>query len=290
MNLLDELRKIKPDFKEFIQQEILDTRNNLVGSRCYGINNSGDSFSGGTSSSKETALRIAIAEAFERSLFYKICENEMTKVEFEINNFPSTSGFAAGYDENPTRFRAICEGVERWAWSKWIDDNFILDPYYEVPKLSPLSLHLLSDFKDHLWFKKEISIEGFKNEIFNLSIVIFLGITDQGIFPGSRVSTIADELYEHPIIEAHRNLINFQLNQESQNAPHDIIEQRTYYFGSNKDIAFNQIKKAHKQDWPQPEILLLKKFDTNIPSVFLYRCLLKDFIGWHEGPKDRFVY
>jgi hypothetical protein len=120
--------------------------------------------------------------------------------------------------------------------------------------------------------------------------VIFLGLTNNGIFPGSRVSTDSDDLYEHPVIEAHRNLINFKLNNESANSSGDIIEQRSMYFGQNKKLALEQIEAASEKIWPEPHLSLLKKFETNIPELFLYRCLFKDFIGWHEGTKERFVY
>lgn len=290
MDLLIELKKLNPSFLEFIHQNIVAENGDILGSRYYGINENGDSFSGGTSSDKEIALRIAVAESFERSLFYIIANDEKLKKEFEIIKFPSSSGFAAGFEDCSTRFRAICESVERWAWSKWIDEHFeILE---EVPnqKLSKLTNHLMNDFIDFKWLRKEFQIEVSSTETMKLTLVIFLGLTEDGIFPGSRVSTNFDDLYEHPVIEAHRNLINFKINHENSNSAGDIIEQRSMFFGKNKKIAINQIKKAIKKDWPNPSIFLLKKFETNIHEVFLYRCLLNDFVGWHEGARDRFVY
>lgn len=290
MNLLEELKRINPDIVEFIQQEILDNNGNIVGSRCYGINKSGDSFSGGTAASKDTALRVAIAEAFERSLFYRVLDDEKLKQDFDLVNYPSTSGFAAGFDDKPTRFRAICEGLERWAWSKWIDEHFKIEEDKTQKKLSNLTSHLLNDFIDNRWFRKELEVEISPKEKIKLSLVIFLGLTDNGVFPGSRVSTKSDDLYEHPVIEAHRNLINFKLNNEDTASTGDIIEQRTMYFGQNKKLALEQIETASKNTWPLPKLSLLKNFETNIPEVFLYRCLFKDFIGWHTGTKERFVY
>ena len=290
MNLLEELKRINPDAVEFIQQEILDSNGSVIGSRCYGIDNNGDSFSGGTAAYKDTALRIAIAEAFERSLFYQLTKNDKLKAEFDLINYPSTSGFAAGFDDKTTRFRAMCEGVERWAWSKWIDEHFKIEEDATSKKFSKLTKHLFNDFIDTQWFRKEFEIEISPREKMKLSLVIFLGLTENGIFPGSRVSTNSDELYEHPVIEAHRNLINFKLNTKSTSSTGDIIEQRSMYFGLNKKLALEQIKIASKNIWPEPKLSLLKKFETNIPNVFLYRCLLKDFIGWHDGSKERFVY
>lgn len=288
--MLEELKKINSNIVEFIQQDIVDITGNIIGSRCYGINTKGESFSGGTAVNKETALRIAIAETFERSLFYQIASNEELKREFDLINYPSTSGFAAGFNEQPARFRAICEGVERWAWSKWIDEHFKIEEDLGDKKFSKLTDHLLNDFNEIRWFRKEFDIELSTNEKIKLSLVIFLGLTDDGVFPGSRVSTDTDDLYEHPVIEAHRNFINFKLNSESIKCNGDVIEQRTMFFGKNRKLALRQIEAATKNIWPQPKLSLLKKFETNIPEVFLYRCLFKDFIGWHEGPKERFVY
>lgn len=290
MNLLDKLKILNPDILEFIHQDIIGHNGKTIGSRCYGMNNKNEAFSGGTSSNRDTALRIAVAEAFERSFFYKIIEQKKLEKEFELINFPSTSGFAAGFDDKPTRFRAICEGVERWVWSKWIDEKFKIDEDTLTKKLSPLAEHLLSDFKECIWFKKDFFVPISPRENLNLSIVIFLGFTENGVFPGSRVSTMRDDLHEHPVIEAHRNLINFKLHLQSPKECKDIIEKRTFFFGDNKQIALNQIKDSTKNEWPTIELQLLKKFETNIPEVFLYRCLFKDFIGWHSGGTERFVY
>lgn len=290
MNLVEKLKKINPNILEFIHQDIVDSSGHIIGSRCYGMNDKHEAFSGGTASSRDTALRIAVAEAFERSLFYKIAAKENLKQEFDVINFPSTSGFAAGFDDNFTRFRAICEGVERWAWSKWIDGRCKIAEVKSDKKLSKLTMHLLSDFKECMWFKKDFEVTVSVKEKINLSLVIFLGITENGVFPGSRVSTEQDELYEHPVIEAHRNLINFKLHQNNPKECRDIIEKRTMFFGDNKKIALAQINNAVLDNWPRLELHLLKRFETNIPEVSLYRCLFKDFIGWHEGDIERFVY
>lgn len=290
MNLLEELKNLNPEILEFIHQDILDHDGNTIGSRCYGMTSSGDVLSGGTASTKENALRIAVAEAFERSLFCKIIEQDNLKYDFNLINFPSTSGFAAGFDDSSTRFRAICEGVERWAWSKWIDQHFQIEKDTNEKKLSKLSSHLEKDFLECRWFKKDFEVEISPKDKMNLSLVIFLGLTEDGIFPGSRVSTDQDDLYEHPIIEAHRNLINFKLHKIKPMQKMDIIEQRTMHFGNNKTNALSQIEKAIRIDWPKIELQILRKYETNIPDLFLYRCLFKDFIGWHAGDVDRFVY
>lgn len=233
---------------------------------------------------------MAVAEAFERSFFYKIICDEKLKMELDLVNYPSTSGFAAGFDETSTRFRAICEGVERWAWSKWIDEHFKIEEDIGKKLNSKLTAHLLNDFTDCKWFRKDFFVEVSPAEKIKLSLVIFLGLTNDGIFPGSRVSTKIDNLYEHPVIEAHRNLINSKLRDQNTRGTGDIIEQRVFYFAKNKKLALEQIAMASKQNWPELQLSLLKNIQTNIPEIFLYRCLFKNFIGWHEGARERFVY
>lgn len=291
MDLLDLLKKINPNFLEFITQDIVDDGKNLLGVKCFGVDKDANVFAGGTGTTKDLAIRIAIAEAFERSLFLNLCKDTKLCEEFDIANFPTSSGFAVGFDEKSTRFRAICEGLERWVWSKWIDEHFIIPE--EAPNesvLSPLTQHLLKSFDKTYWYKKEFSLNVSPNEKLKLSIVIFLGCAQGGIFPGSRVSTKADDLYQHPVIEAHRNLSNALLDKTQTFICRDIIQERTMFFAKNKEMALSQIACANQTDWPAPEIGLLRKLDTKSSQVFMYRCLLRNFVGWHLGPVERFVY
>lgn len=291
MNLLKLLQKINPNFQEFVTQEICDEQGNVLGTKCFGVEKDSNVFAGGTALQKDIAIRIAIAEAFERSYLSVIYNNPDLINEFDLTNFPSSSGFAVGFDERSTRFRAICEGLERWVWSKWIDEHFIISP--EEPRLSslsPLTIHLLKSFDKTYWFKKEFALNISPTEKLNLTIVIFLGCNKNGIFPGSRVSTSGDDLYQHPVIEAHRNLSNALLDQKTPQVAQDIIQERTLFFAHNKALALVQVSKAINADWPMPELHLLKKFDTDSSEVFMYRCLLQNFIGWHLGSVERFVY
>src|SRR5690606_24110979 len=246
-------------------------------------------FSGGTSSNLEAAKRIAVAEAFERSLLSEIAKDSNSRKDFLIEENPSSSGFAAGFKQENTEFRALCEGLECWAWSKWIDDGYKVLRVNKPEKLTKLTKYLLSPFKENLWFSKSFQIM-FKNNILNLNFVVFLGCSENGIFSGSRVSTSMDELWEHPVIEAYRNYKNFLLYSQAKFPLTDIIQKRVIYFAKNKQCAIDQINRASREDWPQPEILLLKDYRTNHPEVFLTRCLMKNFLSWNLGDVSRFVY
>ena len=156
--------------------------------------------------------------------------------------------------------------------------------------LSSLANYLSKPFNETYWFEKNFKIQTNDFKELKLKFVVFLGCTNTGIFPGSRVSTEEDDLFEHPIIEAHRNYLNFQLHLNSPINLTDIIQKRTVFYGSNKDLALRQVINATNDNWPLPKIKLLKEFKTDHPNLFLYRCLFEDFIGWHEGDVTRFVY
>lgn len=288
-DLLKELRKIHPQFKEIIVQNI-DSDNRIIGYKAISRCQNSLTISGGTSKDHYQAIRIAISEAFERIIVKKIFQDHVLKNEFLLNEYPSTSGFAAGFNKKNTQFRAICEGLERWSWSKWIDQSFKIDQIDEPSLLSELSMHFRKYFKQAYWFEKKFNLYADSLGFLNLHLVIFLGFTDEGVFPGSRVSTIDDNLYEHPVIEASRNYENYLLNKKTNIDSDNIIKERVIFFGENKQIALKQVNQATKTDWPQPKIRLLKDYDTGHPEIFLTRCLMQDFIGWHEGDVTRFVY
>lgn len=282
------LFKLNPSIQAINLQEILDDGISL-GWNCFIKSTSSDAFAGGTAKNKETALRIAIAEAFERSFLEYIHTQKHLKDSFLIQEYPSSSGFAAGFNKKRTQYRAICEGLERWAWSKWIDEGFKLDSFFPK-KLSNLAEYLSRSFNETYWFEKKFEVDIGDSLKKKLKFIVFLGCTNTGVFPGSRVSSEADELLEHPIIEAHRNLLNYQLYLQSPSNLNDIIQERTIFYANNKVLALNKVKNATNYVWPSPEIKLLKEFQTDHPDLFLYRCLFKDFIGWHKGDVTRFVY
>lgn len=289
MTLLQRLQTINPNFLEFITQEVVDETGLVLGVKCFGVEKDGAVFAGGTARDKDLAIRIAVAEAFERSYLDEIYKDEELALTFDMKNFPSSSGFAAGFDQSSTRFRAICEGLERWIWSKWIDEQFSIARDLSAANFDPLTKHLLKSFDETHWFKKDFTLAVTPTEKLNLTIVIFLGCREDGIFAGSRVSTSGDILYQHPVVEAHRNFSNAKVHKVKPLVLDDIIQKRTIYFSSNKTRALEQVSAASFNQWPTPTIQLLERFDTK-SEIFLYRCLMKDFIGWHLGPVDRFVY
>lgn len=286
--MIEFIKQRCPEFSHFEELELINEDGSIVGCHVSAILNSGVPIGGGTSSSKEIAKRIAIAELLERMFFEKIQRDGLGR-KFMTDIVPSTSGFAFGFNRELTRFRAIAEGMERWIWSKWIDEGYYIKPdNLDENKLTALGKYLYSKFDRVDSYSKLFKLKiGEKNLVFKIGII--LGVKDDGIFPGSRVSGENADVWEHGLIEAFRHL-NIYQGRSKYHHTNNIINDRINYFGSNSKFAFNQIKRSKKIEWPEPKLLLLKEFQTLNKSCFMWRALMENFIPWTNGDRCRFVY
>lgn len=245
--------------------------------------------SGGTSSDRLVARRKATAEHLERKLVVELAQDLTSREAFSLDKYPSSCGFACGFNRMKTQMRALCEGVERWAVSQWIDHHFHiprLEKRLLEAKISPLGEALLEPFSERSFYELKLNLADFP-----VYVRIFLGETATGIFYGARATLNSSSLWEHEIVEAYRNISNFTLIERGELKPSgdkDYFD-RLMFFGNNKDVALNTIQRANRLDWPHPEILLLREFNTSRPGVYLWRCLFKDYIPWGDGPIDRFI-
>jgi hypothetical protein len=282
------ISKICPNFNNLIESEIVGTDGEVVGWYSSAILKDSTPIGGGAAKTKNKARRIALAELCERSLFDKIFNSNLSQ-DFLIKQFPSTSGFAFGFENTPTMFRAIAEACERWTWSKWIDFGYSI-PNTEVVRkdLSKLALHYASDFDEIKFFSRKfsITIQGIET---HLKIGIVLGIKGDGIFPGSRVASEREDVWEHGLLEAHRHYRMYKDKHEHYFG-NDIIYKRINYFGTNKESALSQIEQASKVNWGTPKLRLLKNYKIDDGDYFLWRALCYDFRPWSEGKENRFVY
>jgi hypothetical protein len=243
---------------------------------------------GGFHHLKETARRIAIAEAAERKLVSKLRESSLAS-EFQLNIHPTTCGFAAGFDTERTRQRAIAEAVERWAWSKWIDEHFVMNKFKpESIKLSKQGKFISSFFDSIIFFGRTIDTSGIPDFVNSVEIGIVIGIKDNGVFPGSRVAVTEDEIWDHAFIEAWRHLEISKKYKGSIEEPFPYG--RIFHFAENASEALAQIDTANKVQWPSPDVSLILEHKTNIKELHLWRAIMKDFISWGYGNQKRFVY
>lgn len=274
------------DIKDVIESPLDDS------GRCLGwhtvITTQGGIVGGGINVDKNISRRIAVAEVLERKYFREIAKSN-ERVEFLIDEFPTTCGFAAGFDVEKTRFRALSEAVERWIWSKWIDQGYYISGIEVLDlELTEISKYFVGKFDKVLFFKKRIVTDSISNFVPSVSFGAVIAIKDGGVFPGSRVVSLGEDAWEHGLVEAYRHLLIF--NNKKNNVELSFPFSRIVHFGSNMREAIRQINQANKPVWPSPELLVDKRFYTPISEVVIHRALMKDFIGWERGHVSRFVY
>lgn len=284
MSILEALQSNVKNFDRIDVNPIFDLNQNTIGFHAISYLKDGFPFSGGTHSDQNIALRICISEALERAFFLKISKGEQDI--FLIQEFPSTCGFACGFESDKTKYRAICEALERWAWSKWIDDGFQIRTI-EAVKLDNLSEVLSVQFLNKHYYSINFEVLNMK-----VQFCVFIGETELGFFAGSRVCNISENPWPHAVIEAFRNFRNYELYNKSglDIKKEDIVRQRAIYFGTHKSEALIQIQNAKKNQWPKPSIRLLKEYQTGIKQVYIWRCLMNDWLSWDSGDESRFVY
>lgn len=289
----------------FKEEAIENDLKQVVGWHSTCFDNGNVPLSGGTHSSRNTARQIALAELIERRLFRKLLGLGSNVKFLYLDEYPSTSGFACGFNREKTKWRAVCEGLERWAWSKWIDGGFALDKARD-PRISELGRVLLSPFSRLFFFDRDFEIDWshfpleqeslkiYEERLFTpLRVIfrVFIGETPSGVFAGSRVNLDNDAAWEHEIVEAHRNYTNYCLikNGHLKVPSNNWFLNRVLFFGDNGRVAHEQINGSTNRMWPAPEVLFLSNIDTEIDGVFLWRCLFKDYVHWGKGAVDRFV-
>lgn len=291
-DLLSSLKLLNFPISSLVQQP-LEQNGKTIGWNVYAQNEAGISLAQGTHSSLEVAMRIAIAESFERSLVRNLFNNIMLRESFLYSEFPTSCGFACGFDKTSTEYRAVRESVERWAWSKWIDEGFKIEEidskdFYASDIQEYYRGHFI---RDRVFLKKDILVSMLDGSQSNFDFMILVFETPEGYFAGCRAGKSGEDLYSHSAAEAFRNYSNYCLLQESPGKTTDsIVARRNIYFGKNKETAVSQIQKATQVIWPEAHQRILVSLNTNINGVYLWRSLLFNFLPWHLGDEKRFVY
>jgi hypothetical protein len=278
-----------PDFGRIIQSPVSEDCPE-VGWHTNVLSNREHSLAGGTSSSKETSLRIAVAECIERAIVKRLRSNELDAKKFLLDEVPTTCGFACGFEDAKTRMRAVAEASERWAWHNWIDLERPMEAVdVEHVPLSPISKHLISEFDHASFFQQRFTVEDgeLKYELKFCAVIAYSGT---GAFPGSRVSNvISSPDWEHAIIEAWRHLKIFQHPSRPDVA--DFLLQRILYFGNHADEACRQaLFSKTPGDFGSTKLRIVRKVEGLEFSVQVYRAVCNDYLPWHMGEIARFVY
>lgn len=234
-----------------------------------------------------------MAECLERLALVDIKKTPALQELFLLKGHPGSSGFAAGFEKTPTQFRSICEAIERWAWSMWIDSKFFISECaIDYNKLSSVDKFLTSVFDDFKSYEIDIPISMKEIPYDYLTFKIFIGIKGDGVYPGSRISSKIESNWSHPITEAWRhfqitNNLAYSIDESS------IISQRAKYYSKNKDLALAQIPLNHQtiSNWKSPSLILHQEYlNDSHKDYYVYRSICGDYTGWDLGGVDRFVY
>lgn len=244
---------------------------------------------GGVHTNENVASRIAVAEIIERKLFRKLLNNKDESERLLLKEYPTTCGFAVGFEVENCKRRAVAEAIERWAWSKWIDDEFYLSPTTSpLPSLTSIGLRLHEMFDRVEFYIGQIDSSKVPQFPSKVLFGVAIAIKDNGVFPGSRVAYLESDLWEHALVEAYRHLIIFKNGRDK--SQYHFPFNRINYFGLHGAEAIKMIPLKNDKNWPNPSLQLLEEIQTGLPNVYMWRALAKDYIGWEKGNEKRFVY
>ncbi len=259
MDFVRLFQELDPQFS-LIQESELKIFDRVVGFETTILNTSNRAIAGGVGIDQQTSRQKAVAEFIERKLFHRLLK-EMNH-DLKLSSFPTTCGFAVGFDRENTKQRSLNEALERWAWSQWIDFGY---------HLNESEMYLTSHgefFKNHF-----NQVRSFKHEFqFNehkLYFTVTLGMLGGGVFAGSKVGGNLIDCWEHSLSESVRHYLI-----HAQNKPaNDLFQKRIRFFGDHAQEALNQIEQAKKMNWPHFEVDFCREIHSAIENVFAFRTI-----------------
>ncbi|MGZ3775668.1 MAG: hypothetical protein ACXVCY_17970 [Pseudobdellovibrionaceae bacterium] len=282
--MLHFLKELNSKLTEIQESAILDKNGNQVAWHCTTVLDTKQGYSGGFHKNLNTARKIAVSEFIERNIV-KHFSLQRPK-EWQFDKVPTGCGFAVGFNKDATVFRSLCEAIERWTLSKWIDENFLMEKVN--PTLNSVSSNFFaSTFENVEYYLHEIPMNVSGNKVAIISVGAVVAQMNDGIFLGSRASLDLHDVWEHALLEAYRHLLIFRNGLESSIFPFN----RIFYFAKNKNDALKQINSKKRNFLPMPSI----DFQRVEPlpqdeGIFIARTILSGGKPWHLGPVSRFLY
>lgn len=251
---------------------------------------SNQTLGGGEGLTKEHSFRVAFSEMCERKVVKSIYCDTALRDKFYLNKFPTTCGFAFGFDELKTLYRSIFEAVERYLFSQWIDFKYFLPEIKDIGWTTPFFDYFSKFFDELKFFLIDLEISHPLVNKLKVKMGIVLGLTPYGIFPGSRINFLDGDVWDHAIVECWRHKKISEINLKEKND--DFLEKRIGYFSENKKKALSLIPKDHSKSMPilTPKFYVPQLYTDDIQKIFLWRNLCFNYLGWEQGGIDRFVY
>lgn len=280
---IEQFLKRIPDFKE-IQESPLVLEGRDVAFQASVILENGYCQGTGFAQDAKLARQIALSEALERQIVFDLAQSSQ-KAEFLLDEYPSTCGFAVGYDAESTKHRAVAEAVERWVRSKWIDDRYSLLEFplrgQEVNSLEGWFAKYFTEIRCFV-SSNQIVVEGTP---YTANSLIVVGLTGNGAFVGSKTVLDGKVPLVSALVELYRHL---RLSEEDNQTYREL--EVIKHFANNKSLALEQIVRATRRPMPEPQLRFLKEVPTGVEGVYCYRALCENFRGWHGKDVRRFVY
>jgi len=245
------------------------------------LDKDGVPFGSGFSKELKTARKIAVAEYIERNFVLSL-KGSAESENWKFDKFPTSCGFAAGFDPLNTQIRSIGEAIERWALSQWID----IDRYIEQV-MSPVwprdSANLVGAFEEILVFKKEF-IYTVNSKMIPYQLCVVLALSGSGAFIGSGVRSNFQDAMTHALVEAHRHLLISTQERNFNIYPYNRIK----FFSENRSAALAAIHREKTTEWPQPVLEFQRSYQNELFCIT--RTIFKDWIPWERGSIDRMLY
>lgn len=291
--MVELLRALVPDYSHIEEHNVVGSMGEVIAYQSILMTTGRYPFSGGMAQTLNSARRICAAEAIERACVQELrsdsCEATTQSL---LDIYPTSCGFAAGFERPATSFRAVCEAVERWAWSQWIDGDLPI-PHVTPAELSPSERYFASAFDRVAFFQIGLDVHSMNRPMHVPQELVFsvaIGVSGAGVFPGSRVTSAKDKAWEHPLLEAWRHLEIFKSDSSLEKSA-SIFDRRIRAFGVN---GIGQLDKLFvlskaRQDWPQAKLRIVRELKAT-RDYFVWRALCEDFVGWDRGDENRFIY
>lgn len=232
----------------------------------------------GSSFSKIESINIAISEAFERHIYYKLLKSKKSNYGFDVNN--TTDGFAAipRYFSKEGVKSSYHEAIERWAIREWWGGK--------------LNCHILNGQGDYRYFEIATPFENTRTLILEKCIDMrgpryVYGFACSDTLK-SAIKSAEKELVRNINIIKHSALFtkNYSITLSLQ-------ERRLLYFSTKEgnDLFNIRVMSQNKDTWNScPDIIFKGEIAHDInESVLCYRTLFQNKIKL-KGSEDEFYF
>lgn len=235
----------------------------------------------------ELAKKKAFSELNERYIVCQLNNNYIENDPWGLKFDGSCSGFALGYSREKTILRSICEAIERWTLSKWIDEGLNLNQTEDLKKLDLYQNAIAKHFSHCTSYFKVIPVN-LHDKIIQVYVTVVLAWTKQGVFAGYGSKLNLYDSLNHAAIEALRNFLIDKNQQKRDFFPYN----RITFFANNRELAESIINtnttKSETSKWPFPTLKVCHT--EQFHDFWVTRTIFNDWQPWQLGTEKRFLY